>query len=79
MEGLEKPSDAYGAIEALREAEVLSVDLAHRLAPDAGFRNILVHEYLEIDWTEVLKKLQRLEDSHKFAEHVVEWMVNRSV
>jgi len=63
----------------LGKAAVLPIDLAHSLAPIAGFRNILVHEYLEIDWTEVLKKLQSLEDLHKFAEHVVEWMRSRPV
>ena len=79
VEGLEKPSDAYGAIEMLGKAAVLPIDLAHCLAPIAGFRNILVHEYLEIDWDQVLNNLQRLIDLHKFAEHVKEWMRNRSV
>jgi len=79
VEGLEKPSDAYGAIEMLEKAEVLPSDLAHRLAPIAGFRNILVHEYLKIDWDQVLSNLQRLADLHKFAEHVKEWMESRSL
>ena len=79
VEGLEKPSDAYGAIEMLGGAKVLPPDLAHRLAPIAGFRNILVHEYLEIDWDQVLDNLRRLADLYKFADYVVEWMRNRSV
>lgn len=79
VEGLDKPSDAYGAIEMLGKVAVLPIDLAHRLSPIAGFRNILVHEYLEIDWDQVLNNLQRLVDLHKFAEHVKEWMRNRSV
>lgn len=80
MEGLEKPSDAFGAIEMLGgEVGVLPIDLAHRLAPIAGFHNILVHEYLEIDWDQVLNNLQRMEDLHEFAEHVVEWMRSRPV
>ncbi|MEA3239417.1 MAG: DUF86 domain-containing protein [Candidatus Bipolaricaulota bacterium] len=79
VEGLDKPSDAYGAIEMLGKMAVLPIDLARRLSPIAGFRNILVHEYLEIDWDQVLNNLQRLVDLHKFAEHVKEWMRNRSV
>jgi len=58
---------------------VLPSDLAHRLAPIAGFRNILVQEYLKIDWDQVLSNLLRLVDLHKFAEHVKEWMGSRSV
>jgi uncharacterized protein YutE (UPF0331/DUF86 family) len=47
---LEKPRDAYGAIEMLGKVGVLPRELAEGLAPIAGFRNILVHEYPEIDW-----------------------------
>jgi len=79
LERLEKPADAYGAIEALGEIGVLPRELAQRLAPITGLRNILVHEYLRIDWDQVLDNLQRLIDLHKFAEHVAEWMRNRSV
>ena len=49
MEQLEKPRDAYGAVEMLGKVGVLPHELAQRLAPIAGFRNILVYEYLEID------------------------------
>jgi len=31
------------------ELGVLPVDFARHLAPLAGFRNILVHEYLEVE------------------------------
>jgi uncharacterized protein YutE (UPF0331/DUF86 family) len=57
MEQLEKPRDAYGAIEMLGKVGVLPRELAERLAPIAGFRNILVHEYLEINWNKVLRNL----------------------
>ena len=79
VEGLEKPSDAYGAIEMLGKAELIPGNLAHRLAPIAGFRNVLVHEYLEIDWDQVLDNLQHLGDLRNFAEHVKEWMARRPV
>ncbi len=49
MEQMEKPRDAYGAIGMLGKVDVIPSELAQRLAPIAGFRNILVHEYLEID------------------------------
>ncbi|MCK4355486.1 DUF86 domain-containing protein, partial [Candidatus Bipolaricaulota bacterium] len=45
MEQLEKPRDAYGAIEMLGKVGVLPRELAERLSPIADSRNILVHEY----------------------------------
>ena len=78
VEELEKPSDAYGAIEMLGKAGVLPTALARRLAPIAGFRNILVHEYLEIDWDEVLNNLQRLGDLYEFAEYIKVWMKGKT-
>jgi len=78
MEQLEKPRDAYGAIEMLGKVGVLPRELAQRLAPIAGFRNILVHEYLKIDWNEVLRNLQRLGDLYNFMEHIKKWLKDRT-
>ena len=39
----------HQAIELLGEIGVLPVDFARRLASIAGLRNILVHEYLDVD------------------------------
>jgi uncharacterized protein YutE (UPF0331/DUF86 family) len=44
----------------------------------AGFRNILVHEYLEVDWQEVYRNLQQLEDLARFAEAVRGWLKKQS-
>lgn len=74
MEQLEKPRDYYEAILRLGEAGVLPVDFARRLAPLAGFRNILVHEYLDINWDEVYRNLQELGDLSEFANHVRKWL-----
>ena len=74
IEQLEKPQDYYEAILRLGEAEVLPRDFAQRLAPLAGFRNILVHEYLDISWDEVYKNLQELGDLYKFMDHVKQWL-----
>ena len=53
---------------------MLPADFAERLAPLAGFRNILVHEYLAVDWDEVYRNLQRLDDLYQFAEYVRNWL-----
>jgi len=78
MEQQEKPRDAYGAIEMLGNVGVLPREFAQSLAPIAGLRNILVHEYLEIDWNEVLRNLLRLEDLYNFMEHVKRWLKDRT-
>lgn len=74
LEKLEKPRDYYEALLRLGEAGILPAEFARRLAPIAGFRNILVHEYLDIDWNEVYENLQELGDLYEFAEHVRAWM-----
>ncbi len=78
IEQLEKPQDYYEAILRLGEAEVLPKELAEKLAPLAGFRNILVHEYLDVDWDEVYANLQELGDLYRFMEHVKAWLSQRS-
>lgn len=78
MEQLEKPRDAHGAIEMLGTVDILPRELAKRLAPIAGLRNILVHEYLEIDWDEVLRNLQRMGDLYAFMEHIKRWLKDRT-
>ena len=37
----------------MSELEVLPADFARQIAPLAGFRNVLIHENLGIDWDQV--------------------------
>jgi uncharacterized protein YutE (UPF0331/DUF86 family) len=74
LAGGQRPRDYFEAILHLGELAVLPPDFAAHLAPLAGFRNILVHEYLEVDWQEVYRNLQQISDLSKFAELVREWL-----
>jgi uncharacterized protein YutE (UPF0331/DUF86 family) len=74
LAGGAKPRDYYEAILRLGETGVLPPEFAAHLAPLAGFRNILVHEYLTVDWVEVYRNLQQIADLAKFAELVREWL-----
>jgi uncharacterized protein YutE (UPF0331/DUF86 family) len=56
------------------ELGVLPPDFAQHLAPLAGFRNILVHEYLQVEWDEVFQHLQNLEDLRLFVTYVSQWL-----
>jgi len=53
---------------------LLPPDFARHLAPLAGFRNILVYEYLAVDWQEVYRNLQQIGDLARFADLVREWL-----
>jgi uncharacterized protein YutE (UPF0331/DUF86 family) len=52
--GGEAPDDYYHSFIGMGDVAVLSRDLAERLAPSAGLRNRLVHEYDLIDHALVL-------------------------
>ncbi len=46
----------------------------NRLESLAGFRNVLVHDYAEIDLRRVHASLDRLEDFDAFVSDVEEWL-----
>ena len=73
-----KPSDYHEAFLRMSELRVLPPEFARKLAPIAGFHNILVHEYLGIDWNEVYSNLQRISDLVKFSEYIRKWLKARS-
>lgn len=64
--GLPPPSDYRGVFASLRSAG-LEADLAERLGAAAGMRNIIVHDYLQLDDEEVWRALDRLDDVRAFA------------
>ena len=68
---LNLPADNRELFEMLAEHKVLSKSLSARLTSMAGFRNILVHEYLEIDRKRVFGALKNdLGDFEKFIHAV---------
>lgn len=54
------PADNRGLFAVLVRRKVVSTGLAKKLVAMAGFRNILVHEYLEIDRRRVYKSWERI-------------------
>ena len=73
--GTQKPISYQDAILKMGDLSVVPVDLSRDLAPIAGFRNILVHEYVSLDWDIVYSNLQQLEDLTGFAKHVRSWLI----
>lgn len=74
LENARKPVDYYEAILIMSELNILPAEFARRLAPLAGFRNILVHEYLGIDWKHVYANLQNMSDLFTFSEYIRKWL-----
>ena len=74
LEQAPKPRDSYESLGRLGELGVLPMAFAREFAPAAGFRNILAHEYLAIDWELVYEQLQRLDDLDQFADSLRKWL-----
>jgi uncharacterized protein YutE (UPF0331/DUF86 family) len=64
---LSLPSDNRELFLILAKHKIISTPLSRKLTAMAGFRNILVHEYLEIDRHRVYSALEKeLPDFEKF-------------
>lgn len=76
--GLRKPKDAKEVITILGENKIISSRFAERFAVVASFRNILVHEYLEIDFKKVHQHLQKdLKDFDFYARCVTQYITSK--
>jgi len=69
---VENYSDIFGE---LRRLEVIPENLKNKIGGMAGFRNILVHEYAEVD-TAIIEKVlnNNLDDFKEFAEQIVDYL-----
>jgi uncharacterized protein YutE (UPF0331/DUF86 family) len=71
--GLRAPDSQENVFTALGTEGVISQDLAQRMVGMVQFRNILVHDYLDIDSRLVHSHLsQRLSDFDQFSRELVE-------
>ena len=53
------PTTSGDAFTLLADAGLIPKPLGQRLRRTVGFRNLLVHEYAEVDWKIVLRVLER--------------------
>ncbi len=69
------PANYGSSIDCLVEATVLPPAFGQRFRGIAGFRNVLVHGYLDIDVHRITHMLAaRLDDFDEFAGHVERWV-----
>jgi len=74
-QGHPPPSDCYKSFLELAEIRVLPQDFARKIAPCAGLRNRIVHEYDEIDTVKVYEGIQTaVEDVPRFLKYVTEFI-----
>ncbi|HEX7180636.1 MAG TPA: DUF86 domain-containing protein [Thermoanaerobaculia bacterium] len=69
------PEDYEDILEQLASQGILDTQLRQRLKGLAGFRNILVHDYLHLDQDRVLEGLARApKDFSDFAHAIRQWL-----
>lgn len=72
---LKMPADSREAIVRLGEAKIISLDFANQFAAVAGFRNVLAHDYVDIDYEKVADNLNNhLGDFERFAKEVAKFL-----
>jgi uncharacterized protein YutE (UPF0331/DUF86 family) len=73
-EGWGPPQDNADALALLGDHKVIDRKLAVQMRRAAGFRNVLVHQYVEVDDRIVLAMLNDPSDLDQFSRQVAEWL-----
>lgn len=73
-EGWGVPETNAGTLRELGERGVLETSVAEAMARAVGFRNVLVHEYADVDDSRVVAQLDRLDDLDSFVRQVSTWV-----
>jgi len=69
------PESYEAALAELRTRGVISATLYRRLRGAGGFRNVLVHEYLQVDLARVAQYARRAPTTfHDFADELIHWL-----
>ena len=72
-EGWGPPKDNGDAVRLVGTHGIVDEHLAHRLVGAVGFRNLLVHQYAEIDDARTVGFLDRIGDLENFVGQVSTW------
>jgi uncharacterized protein YutE (UPF0331/DUF86 family) len=74
-EGWGPPSSNAEALRLLGRHEVLPTGLSEVMASAVGFRNVLVHGYVDVDDRLVVSFLERVTDLDAFVRHLSSWLI----
>lgn len=73
------PASYADSFDEVARAGVLEWDLAAALRPSTGMRNVLVHDYLEVDHGKVSAAIPlALEQYGQYVRHVARWLRNHT-
>ena len=73
-EGWGPPADNGDAVRLLGDHGVLTPELAVSMRKAVGFRNVLVHDYIEVDDSIVVDRLKSLGDLEAFVRQVAAYV-----
>ena len=75
--GFDKPEDYFDIFVLLGKNKVIDTAFAEKIAPLAGLRNRIIHDYTKIDYDLLLKNLKkRLSDFEEFAKQIITFAEN---
>lgn len=72
--GFRSPENYAEIFEILGDENVIPKKFSNEIKSMAGFRNILVHDYIKIDKKLVYEHLKKIDDFKKFAKHIVNFI-----
>jgi uncharacterized protein YutE (UPF0331/DUF86 family) len=77
-EKLKRPDTYREVILVLGQHDILPEEFAKKLAPAAGFRNVLVHMYADIDLEKLYSHLQNdIDDLELFAGYIAKYLISK--
>lgn len=76
---LKKPEIYQDILLILGKNEILPIEFSEKIAKMAGFRDILVHGYIDIDETLVYNHLKEdLKDFDDFINYIIQYLKNQN-
>jgi uncharacterized protein YutE (UPF0331/DUF86 family) len=73
-ESLGTPTDNGDAVRRVGDAGIIENKTASAMVSAVGFRNVLVHEYVDVDDQIVIDRLQNHQDLRDFASQIGDWL-----
>ena len=75
----ESPPDVRRSFTAVAETGLIDHDLAERLAPSAGLRNVLVHAYVDVDLARLVAAVPLASEQYaEYVRQVARWVADRN-
>lgn len=70
FKNLQKPTDNTGIFNILAQHDIFSKEFGQRIKGIGGMRNVLVHEYMVIDFKKVYAMLDKIDDLKRCAAYM---------